>query len=112
MCHSKVGDLQMMLARLWPGTRSCVVSTQSLAGIHKDSFCAVCLTGTTFVQLHEALEEVRQEGLAANEKLRQQEEASRAQLQALQSALTDAQVMHLEFFFWALGCLEGCLPAL
>ncbi len=49
------------------------------------------------MQLHEALEGVRQEGLAANEKLRQQEEASRAQLQALQSALTDAQVMHLEF---------------
>ncbi len=44
------------------------------------------------MQLRAALEEVRQEGTAAKETLRQQEEASRAQLQALQSTLTDTQV--------------------
>ena len=53
---------------------------------------APSLKSDTCLQLRIALEEARQEGLAADEKLRQQEEASRAQLQALQGALTDAQV--------------------
>ena len=44
------------------------------------------------MQLRMALDEARQEGLAAAEKLVQHEQASRVQLQALQSALTTAQV--------------------
>ena len=44
------------------------------------------------MQLHMALGEASQEGLAASEKLLRHEEASRVQLQALQSALTNVQV--------------------
>ncbi len=46
------------------------------------------------VQLRMALEELRQEGLAAAEKLALHEQASHAQLQALQSAISAAQVIH------------------
>jgi len=44
------------------------------------------------VQLRLALEELREENSSAAEKLHQQEKASHAQLQALQSALSAAQV--------------------
>jgi hypothetical protein len=46
------------------------------------------------MQLRMALEELRQEGLAAAEKLAQHEEASHVQLQALQSAISAAQVIN------------------
>lgn len=52
----------------------------------------LCALNCACTQLRMALEVVRQEDLAATEELRRHQEASRAQLQALQSTLTDAQV--------------------
>ena len=46
------------------------------------------------MQLRMALEELRQEGLAAAEKLAQHEQASHVQLQAMQSAISAAQVIN------------------
>ena len=70
---------------------SCIIADSRRMIRWEKRSCALRLK-CVCVQLRVALEGLRQEGEAAAEELRRQQEASRAQFQALQTSLTDAQV--------------------